>query len=376
MGIKRLTIKGFKSIRECKLELRPLNILIGANGSGKSNLISVFALLKAVVDERLQPFSAEVGANATLHFGSKTTPQMEIRLAFGDNGPFENGYAVALAPDFLDDLYFSGEQYWFHDTARYSQPFQTSLGAGHRETKLFEESAQSRSMTIADHVIDHLKRARVYHFHDTSKTATIKQFQAIDDNEDLRDDASNLAAFLLQMQESSPKDYRRIVAAIRNVAPFFEDFQLRPSPRNPDNIRLEWREVGSDAYFNAHSLSDGTLRFMCLATLLLQPELPAVIVIDEPELGLHPYALTVLAGLLRTAAERSQVIVSTQSVPLINQFKPEDIIVVDRFDGQSTFKRLDGAAVGMWLDEYSMGDLWEKNLLGGRPQAANAREGS
>jgi predicted ATPase len=164
------------------------------------------------------------------------------------------------------------------------------------------------------------------------------------------------------------QSYKRIVAAIRQVAPFFDNFMLRPSPLNPQKIRLEWLEKGSDAYFSADYLSDGTLRFICLATLLLQPNLPATILIDEPELGLHPYAIVLLASLLRKTAARTQVIVSTQSVPLVNQFQPEDIIVVDREGFTSSFQRLDTANLESWLDEYGLGDLWEKNAFGGRPR--------
>jgi len=155
---------------------------------------------------------------------------------------------------------------------------------------------------------------------------------------------------------------------VRLVAPFFDDFDLKPSRLNPDKIRLEWREKGSDIYFNAHALSDGTLRFICMVTLLLIPEPPETILIDEPELGLHPYAITLLATLLRSAATRTQVIVSTQSVTLVNQFNPEDIIVVDRTDGRSIFERQDPQDLERWLEEYGMGDIWEKNLLGGRPR--------
>jgi predicted ATPase len=184
----------------------------------------------------------------------------------------------------------------------------------------------------------------------------------------LRSNASNLAAFLFLLQGQHPEHYREIVRTVRLVAPFFDDFALRPRPLNPNKIQLEWREKGSDSYFGANYLSDGTLRFMCLATLLLQPDLPATVLIDEPELGLHPYAITVLASLLRSAAQQTQVIVSTQSVPLVNQFRPEDVIVVDREDRQSVFRRLTQADLESWLDEYGLGDLWEKNLLGGRPR--------
>ena len=154
---------------------------------------------------------------------------------------------------------------------------------------------------------------------------------------------------------------------IRQIAPFFEGFRLEPSRLNPDKIRLEWREKGSETYFNAHALSDGTLRFMCLATLLLQPTMPNVILLDEPELGLHPAAISLLADLLLSAAQRTQILVATQSVTLVNQFTPESVWVVERGDRHSVFKRLETADMSTWLDEYSLGELWEKNIIGGRP---------
>jgi predicted ATPase len=134
-----------------------------------------------------------------------------------------------------------------------------------------------------------------------------------------------------------------------------------------DNIEIEWTERESDVPMKAHQLSDGTIRFMCIAALLLQPDPPTTIIIDEPELGLHPYAITVLAGLLKSASKRVQVIVSTQSVPLVNEFEADDLIVVDREENQSVFRRPDPTALKDWLEEYSLGELWEKNVFGGRP---------
>ncbi len=232
-------------------------------------------------------------------------------------------------------------------------------------------------MSSVAYFVENLKSWKIYQFHDTSDSALVKKTGNLHDNEFLRPDASNLAAYLYRLHEAEADYYRRIVRTIHMVAPWFDDFNLRPNPLNPDTIRLEWREVGSDAYFDATMLSDGTLRFMALATLLLQPEanLPATILIDEPELGLHPYAITVLAGMMRSAAAQTQVIAATQSVPLVNQFDLQDIIVVDREDGQSTFKRPPEATVESWLRstngagaEYGLGDLWEKNVIGGRPQ--------
>ncbi len=360
--LDRIEIEGFKSIRDMDLQLGPLNVLIGANGSGKTNLISAFQLLNQIVESNLQLFVAQsVGVDGLLHFGQKVTDEVFIHLDFG-----VNGYKARLVPSAQDTLIFADERCWFHGKG-YEEPYEVWLGEGHQETQLHKE-ARKQSGRIARYVLRRLKSYQIYHFHDTSASAKIKQTGHIDDNGALRSDASNLAAFLYLLQETQREYYDRIVKTIRLAAPFFDSFTLRPSPHNLDKIRLEWREAGSDSYFNAHSLSDGTLRLMCLATLLLQPTLPSTILIDEPELGLHPYALTLLASMLRGAANKTQVIVSTQSVSLVNQFEPKDIIVVDREEGESKFKRLEAREIESWLDEYGLGDLWEKNILGGRPQ--------
>jgi predicted ATPase len=361
--LNRISVKGYKSIRELEdLELRSLDVLIGANGSGKTNFISLFTLLRQIVEENLQIYVGRSGgADTFLYFGQKITDEIAISLAFGDNG-----YNCALVPAAGDSLIFSDEVCWSHDRLRHPTPYDISLGSGHKETKLVEAVEQGQH--VARYVLNAIRSWRVYHFHDTSPSAGVKLTGDINDNRALRPDADNLAAFLYLLQEQHPEYYHKIVTTIRLVAPFFDDFALRPSPFNPNKIQLEWRERGSEAYFDANYLSDGTLRFMCLATLLQQPDLPATILIDEPELGLHPYAITLLASLIRSAATQTQVIVSTQSAPLVNQFAPEDIIVVDREEGQSVFKRLTQADLESWLDDYGMGDLWEKNLLGGRPR--------
>jgi predicted ATPase len=362
--LDRVQVSGFKSIGSMDLSLNSLNVLIGANGAGKSNFIGVFDLLNQIVEERLQLFVGKAGgADALLHFGRKTTEEMVIHTYFG-----RNAYEIGLTSAAQDTLIFSKEIEYYHGGGRYERPFTDSLGSGHKETLLYEESRRfPERITIADHVLKNLKSWKVYHFHDTSENAPVKQTGDLSDNAILRADASNLAAFLYLLQEKHAENYARIVKTIRLAAPFFDDFVLRPSPLNPNKILLEWREVKSDSYFNVHALSDGTLRFICLATLLLQPNLPTTVVIDEPELGLHPYAIVLLASLMRSAATQTQVIVSTQSVSLVNQFAPEDIVVVDREEGQSTFKRLDAASVESWLGEYGLGELWEKNILGGRP---------
>ncbi len=362
--LESITIEGYKSIRHAEIQLRSLNVLIGANGAGKSNFISLFALVNAIVERRLQGYSAERGADSFLYFGRKRTPSLSLRFVFEGGGTeLANIYNITLTPaQRQDTLVFENEKFGFWDKGRYPGPVTDSAGGGHLETQIHQQRGAASWVRMA------IEDWKLYHFHDTSSGARMKQIGALEDNRFLRPDASNLAAFLYWMQERQPAYYAQIIRTIQQVAPFFEDFALEPRRLNPNTIQLEWREKGSDAYFNAHSLSDGTLRFICLATLLLQPELPSVVIIDEPELGLHPYAITLLVSMLRSAAARTQVIVSTQSVPLINQLSPEDIIVVEREDEQSVFKRLDVQDLSGWLEEYGLGDLWEKNVIGGRPR--------
>jgi predicted ATPase len=191
----------------------------------------------------------------------------------------------------------------------------------------------------------------------------------VDDNRFLRPDGSNLPAFLYFLKLKHPEEYELIRDTIRRVAPFFDDFSLEPLLLNPSDLKLEWRHRNSAQYFDAAALSDGTLRFIALATLLMQPKKhrPSAILVDEPELGLHPYAIEILAAMIRQAAVDTQVIVSTQSSLLLDHFDPEDVLVAERNTGGTTLKRLDSNQLRDWLQDYSLGQLWEKNEIGGRP---------
>jgi predicted ATPase len=192
----------------------------------------------------------------------------------------------------------------------------------------------------------------------------------VHDNEYLRPDASNLAAFLFRLSEESPDVYEQIRKTIRLAIPFFDNFDLKPRKlkTEEEQIRLLWKQIDSDYSLWPSQLSDGSIRFICLVTALLQPTPPSTIIIDEPELGLHPYAITLLGALLRSASTRMQVIVSTQSVPLVNEFSINDLIVVERENSGTVFKRHEEEEFKNWLETYSVGELWEKNILGGRPR--------
>lgn len=354
--LSRVVLKGFKSIGECELDLQSLNILIGANGAGKSNFIGFFRMIQQILDKKLQYYVGKQGGpDSILHFGRKKTPELSAKLYFG-----HNGYLCRLEPTQDNRMMFAQESFWWDIL---SEPM--DLGAGH-----FETMAHKGTGTQVDkYVLPAMKQWRVYHFHDTGEDSPIKQPHKLNDNGFLRPNAQNLAAYLYLLKEKNFEYYQRIVKTVHLVAPFFEDFFLHPSSANGEVIELEWLEKGQDIPFKAHYLSDGTLRFICLSTVLLQPgeKQPETILIDEPELGLHPYAIKVLAALMKTVSKEKQLIISTQSVELIDEFNPEDIVVVDRVDSKSSIRRLDPQKLKEWIEEYSLGELWKKNILGGRP---------
>lgn len=250
----------------------------------------------------------------------------------------------------------------------YPRPYDESLAGNGKEAGISEPQSKGRR-SVADWVQSRLDSWRIYHFHDTSSTSSMRKTGDVSDNRFLRADASNLAAYLYLMHQRHSPEYQLIRKTVQRVAPFFDDFHLEPLRLNPDKIKLEWIHRSSDEYFDASSLSDGTLRFICLATLFLQPLAyrPSVIIVDEPELGLHPYAITMLASLIKAASTETQVIVSTQSALLLDHFQPEDVLVADLEEGATTLKRLQSQDLTGWLEDYSLGQLWEKNQFGGRP---------
>ncbi len=362
-----ITVKGFKSIGSIeKLKLGAVNVVVGPNGSGKSNFIGVFSFLHAIRQGHLQDYVLKAGgAEKVLHFGSKVTPELEIHISF----EFEDGlnqYQIVLQPTDADELVPSSEIVYYRDKT--NTPFQLFTESLTREEKEAGISGPFPSEWEAS-VRSRFDRWRIYHFHDTSSNSAMKKTADLDDNDFLRADGSNLAPFLYYLQKKHKIAYSLIRRTVQRVVPFFDAFQLKPQKLNENKIKLEWRHKGSEAYFDASSFSDGTLRFIALATLFLQPEelRPSLILVDEPELGLHPYAITLLASLMKQASAKTQVIVSTQSPFLLDHFQPEDVLVADRVKGSTQFTRLEPKQLTKWLKKYSLGQLWEKNEIGGRP---------
>ncbi len=364
-----LRLAGWKSIRDAKIELRPLNVLIGANGAGKSNLVGFFKLINEMMQGRFQVHvGTNGGAESLLHYGSNRTLVIEAEFRFTTDAG-QSAYLVRLVPAAGNTLIFDEEKPTLHTNG----VSEAESKSGHRESNLNVLFNLDDPITEYDRAIafthDYLTHAEVFHFHDTSLLGPMRRDCLIDANRFLYPDAANLPAMLYLYRQRFPTAYRRIVAAVKAVAPFFEDFVLEPLRLNPRNIALHWRAKESAYDFGPHQLSDGTLRAIALFTLLLQPEadLPAMIVLDEPELGLHPAALAVLADLVKSTAQHSQLLIATQSGALIDHFEVDDVVTVNFRDGCSTFERLDPERLKHWLEEYTLSELWERNVIGGGP---------
>jgi predicted ATPase len=361
-ALDKLTIKGFKSIKSLeKFELRSLNVLIGANGAGKSNFVDFFRMIAAMMkQDGLKEFVAG-GADLYLFGGPKETKKIVVKMIFGPNG-----YDFELAP--TDDGFFL-----INNEQRHYFPVESTrnLGSGNFNPALLYDRDDSPVLGTGEHgaswyTYNAITSWKIYHFHDTTRESGMRRYHDIGHNETLFTDASNIAPFLLRLREENKQDYQKIIETIRLVLPFFDDFILKPNAH--EMVRLDWRQKGLQDYpMRPSQLSDGALRFICLTTALMQPEPPSTIIIDEPELGLHPYAIDILSELFMSASKRMQIIVSTQSPALVDYFSPDDVVVVNRKNGASDFVRLRQEELQVWLEEYSLGELWRKNILSAGP---------
>lgn len=368
--LKSLALRGFKTYRDLQsFEPGRLSVLVGGNGSGKSNLLSFFALLYRMMADpgELQLAVSEAGgAGRLLHDGPKHTESMTAQLELQTEKGV-NRYEFRLSFAANDSLIFTHEK-WEFQTPGYSEPQVGGDVAGHRESHL-KDCAFSGNDQTAHTMWALLRKCVAYQFHDTSFTSGMRRKVSRTDGRFLHRDGSNIAAFLLRLSCGSPEErlaLKRIQSTVRQVLPFFAEFVLEDEN---GHVLLQWRERGSEETFASSQASDGMLRLFALITLLCQPKdtFPAVLMLDEPELGLHPQAIMLVAALIREVSTHCQVVVATQSVPFVDEFSLDEIIVLSRPGRESTLRRLSEQEFGAWIDEYSTGELWRKNVLAGGP---------
>lgn len=243
--LRTILVEGFTSIQEASVSLNDLNVLVGANGAGKSNLIKALDMLSRIMDGELGLFTGVGGGASTLRTVD-FSPAAPIRLRVDFGGV---GYLAELIPAAGDELVFYEEAIWEHDGEPFLMP-----ARGYRESMMTNPDAPWRE--VATPIVEAIRGCRIYHFHDTSRTAAVKQNAYTADNETLRSDAANLAPVLRRLRDGSPKSYQRIVNMIRQVAPFFRDFVLEPE-LSPERIRLRWRQQGTETIFPADAFSEG-----------------------------------------------------------------------------------------------------------------------
>ena len=372
-SIKDVRIRGFRSLANVELEDLPeAVVLIGANGSGKSNVIRFFEMVSWMTGPaRLGDYVAmHGGADDQLFRGNGVTPRMVAEVSIrNDQG--RNDYRFALAYGHPDRFFFAEEAFRFNDKEKPGEARWEYLDSGHREAKIVAAAQTPDYVGVnrrtARVTVNLLRACAVYQFHDTSDSANIKKSWDAEDCTYLRRDGGNLAAVLYRLEREHFRHYNFICRQIARVLPGFDSFDLA---EQYGKVALRWRSQWSDKTFGAHLTSDGTLRFFALATLFnLPPEmLPNVILVDEPELGLHPSAVNLVGGLIKAMSANRQVVVATQSPLLVDCFELDQICVLNLEKGQTRIRQIGLDEYRIWLDDgFTTGELWNKNLLGGRP---------
>ena len=372
--IEQVRIKGFRSLADIKIaELPDVTVMIGANGSGKSNFIRFFEMLSWMLrSQQLGEFVGRYGgADDQLFGGNKQTPRMEATVGLTTEAGL-NEYRFVLTYAHPDRFIFTEEACRFSSSDRPTQAgWQYIKGSGYTEAKIVEAAQSEVDLGVnsdtALHIVKLLRNCTTYQFHDTSDESNFKKRWDAEDNNSLRSDGGNLASILSRLEQEDLGRFKLICHYVGRILPVFDRFAIEESY---GKVSLRWKAKWTDKTFGAHLTSDGSLRFFALVTLLNLPPamLPDVILLDEPELGLHPTAIELVAHMVKALAQEKQVIVATQSPLLVDAFGLDEIIVLDLKDGKSELRKLDPDEFRIWIEEnFTPGQLWEKNLLGGRP---------
>ena len=376
--IVSIKIQGFRSLADVELTNLPnAAVLIGPNGSGKSNVFLFLEMVQQMLRyRRLQEFVARHGgADDQLFGGSTRTPELTASMEI-KSGQYLHKYHVFLGFAQPDKFDCRQERLVSTHPDRERLLNWISPGGGDESgimSRLENYPGGDEAIKARDPSLPPMSDFRdlwgdlsFYHFHNTDFHSNIKKSWDVTDNVRIRADGGNLAAVLYRLERENTRQYDRICHLVQRVLPNFDRFAIEESY---GKVMLRWKAKGSDKTMGAHLTSDGSLRYFCLVTLLNLPEemLPSVILLDEPELGLHPSAVGLVGAMIRVMSRHRQVIVATQSPLLVDEFAPNEIFVAELKEGQTTITRQNEEYLSVWLEDYSTGELWQKNLLGGRP---------
>jgi len=370
MLFERLKVSGFLSFgaEGIDLELRPLNVLIGANGSGKSNLIEAFGVIKGAARHLTEGLNREGLAKEWLHKG-KGEARFEAWVRADGPGPVLRHELVLLEQkgrlELGEERILDGGEGPVYDFREGNALLRN--GRGIRADRVSREESVLTRLIDPENFVEFARLEASYRWmqmhrnFDFGHRSRMREAVSREIRSDhLMDGGQNVAAVLSQFPGAAR---REVVRCLRDVYEGIVDFQVRAGD---SDIRLFVEEEGG-IEIPMWRLSDGTLRYLCLLAILLHPEPPPFVVIEEPELGLHPDLIHLVAKLLRGASGRMQLVVTTHSRQLIDALgdEPEAVVVCEKQDGESRFERLDGERMKNWLDRYSLGELWGIGELGG-----------
>lgn len=386
--VDKISIRGFRSIKELNdFELKKVNVLIGPNGAGKSNFIELFKLVQAISEGNLQKYIFEYGSpSGFFHKGVSDTSEINFSFVFG-----RNSYSCSLGVSAENKMYI------LNDVAGFSKKYEgtldervsrkvssrsmvndkdaseSTISQYQYESQLFSSmnsfSYSGGNKEVISYVYNSINGWRLYHFNETGKKSKLRQPANINDHLELYGDGRNIAPVLMNLRDEYPRKYQTFKSVMDAIAPFFGDFVFEPEKYGNGEkvVNLSWRHKNSKFMMQPYHLSDGTLRFIALIACLLQPKPPTTIVIDEPELGLHPYAIEYFVGIAKSKITAQQIILATQSPYLINNLDAADIITVNNHGDGTQFARLEEEPLKEWLEDYSLGELWYKNVITASP---------
>ncbi len=376
--IKSIEVRGFRSFKNVFIQDMPNAMaLVGPNGAGKSNLFRFLEMLSAMTDRKLAEFTARNGgANDQLFSGFndqpvKGSPTSAIKTSItmlAEPGAARCEYSFTAKRTEADSFLFEYESLKFTEHANHKTDVVVLDGSAGKPEPDLTIAAQSGDYPsarrpLAKALVQLLRGCAVYRFHDTDRLKTLQDTRG---PARLLPHGENLAGILYQLKQHTPERYNRIGDQIRRVVPGFRRFILNPEY---GKALLRWQADGSDRAISAHMTSDGSLRLFALITLLNMPPemLPDLILLDEPELGCHPAALELIAGMLQSVSQQNQIILATQSPLLLNGFDLNQVYVAELKDGATEITRAADRAAKHWSEEMRPSDLWLSNIIGGRP---------